>query len=89
MTNEEALNHFKNHEYMTDYSWQDEMSEIAIKAIEKQIPKKHHHTRIDHIVDDVRISVCPSCLAVIPSHRTEYPNYCISCGTKIDWGESE
>lgn len=40
MTNEEALNHFKNHEYMTDYSWQDEMSEIAIEALENQIAKK-------------------------------------------------
>lgn len=57
--------------------------------IEKQIPKEHHHTRIDHIVYDVRMSVCPSCLAVIPSNKAEYPNYCIRCGQHIDWSDEE
>lgn len=34
MTNEEALKLFKDHKYMTDYSFQDEMSEIAIRSLQ-------------------------------------------------------
>lgn len=40
MTEKEALELLKDHEYWTTYSWQDEMCEIAIKALEKQISKK-------------------------------------------------
>lgn len=85
MTNEEALNHFKNHEYMTDYSWQDEMSEIAIKAIDKQIPKK---IKIEHRrTFDTYECECGTYLG--NSFMMVKSNYCISCGQKIDWGESE
>lgn len=41
MTAKKALELLKDHEYWTTYSWQDEVCEIAIKALEKQIPKKH------------------------------------------------
>lgn len=34
MTNEEALTHLKQHDYWTQYRWQDEMCEVAISALE-------------------------------------------------------
>ena len=54
---------------------------------EKNTPLEHHHTRIDDINDKVRVSVCPSCLSIIFTHSEEYPNFCVSCGQKLDWSE--
>lgn len=72
MTNEEALAHFKNHEYMTDFSWQDEISEVAIKAIERQIPKKPK-------IEDC--FTCPSCeYGIVYGDK-----YCQECGQLICW----
>lgn len=66
----------------------EEAKRIAIHALKKQMPKKHHHTRINHIEDDVRESVCPSCLGVIVTNSKEYPRYCTWCGQAIEWEES-
>lgn len=85
MTNEEALAHFKNHEYMTDFSWQDEMSEVAISAIEKQAPKK------PRLRKGCNWSYrCPNCGKLLfwtdePKDHGEKNNYCSDCGQKIDW----
>lgn len=84
MTNEEALAHFKNHEYMTDFSWQDEMSEVAISAIEKQIPKKPIITKFDNGAELINCGVCVMC-----SHITRAVDYCPHCGQRIDWTEGE
>lgn len=59
------------------------------EAMEKQIAKPHHHTKVGNINDSVRVSICPSCLGLIYTHREEYPNYCNSCGQKISWKDSE
>ena len=64
-----------------------EAIELAIEALEKQMPMKHHHTRIDHINDSLRVSVCPNCLGIIYTFKDEYPNFCTQCGQKIDWSE--
>lgn len=58
MTNTEALELFKNHQYMTEFTFQDDMSEIAIKAIEKQTPKKIIH--FHH---------CPNCGTGLPTRK--------------------
>ena len=52
---------------------------------EKATPMKHHHTRIDDISGEVRVSVCPNCLSIMYTHSEEYPNFCNSCGQKLDW----
>lgn len=84
MTNEEALSLFKNHEYMTDFSWQDEMSEIAISAIEKQIPKK-----LKKVYDrQYYFWVCPCCEGWI-SRELKVGNCCANCGQKLDFEEGE
>lgn len=60
---------------------------MAYKAVEKQIPMEHHHTRIVKLKIDVRESVCPCCLGVIVTSEKEYPKHCTWCGQRIDWSE--
>ena len=52
----------------------------AIKALEKQIPKKP--IALQH--GDYR---CPSCNCII--RMFEAINFCMFCGQAIDWGEEE
>ena len=53
--------------------------EMAIKALEKQIPKK---PKTD---DRYVMYICPWCNDFVKvSH-----NYCQNCGQKLDWGDGE
>ena len=53
--------------------------EMAIKALEKQIPKK---PKIDN---RYIMYICPYCNDFVKvSH-----NYCQNCGQKLDWSEEE
>ena len=61
-----------------------EFAETCKEAVRKQTPMQKHHTRIDHINDDVRVSICPDCLGLIYTHKNEYPKFCTQCGQKID-----
>ena len=56
---------------------------LAIKALEKQIPKKPRGDL--HCVPHFR---CPSCTSSVRTYvnSTKIP-YCAWCGQKIDWGE--
>lgn len=56
-----------------------------VECVEKQIPKERHHTRIDNVNGQIRVSVCPNCLGLIYTHSEEYPNYCSNCGQRIKW----
>ena len=79
-------------EYYNEYGYhkQFELNGANLKAmIEKQIAKEHHHTKVSDINDSIRISICPSCLGIIYTHRDEYPNYCSNCGQKISWKDRE
>jgi hypothetical protein len=51
---------------------------LAIDALKKQVPIKHHHSVVKVISGKklrVRVSVCPECLGVILTAEDEYPNY--------------
>lgn len=58
---------------------------IMQKAMEKQTPKEHHHTRVVEVKCKARESVCPACLYVIITKENEYPKYCTWCGQALDW----
>lgn len=66
-----------------------EICRIQIKALEKQTPMQHHHTRVVEIHDEARISVCPSCLGSITTRKDEYPKFCTWCGQALDWSDTE
>lgn len=66
-----------------------EVFELAISALEKQIAKEHHHTKVFRCNSKARESICPSCLGAIITAANEYPKHCTWCGQKIDWSDTE
>lgn len=82
MTYEELI---KNLQYLISEDYTDtqmdyvEEIEIAINAIDKQIPKKPN---CKIYTSDTRCPICniPLCIG---------SNYCINCGQKIDWRDAE
>lgn len=59
--------------YPLDYA---EAFEVAIEALEKQIPKKPVEVRNE--------IVCPTCKTLVGSSP-----YCRYCGQALDWGSEE
>ena len=81
-----------------------EAFDMAIEALEKQIPKKplvYTDTRnymdvYGNVTDiyEVDIYECPNCGAYITERFKDdtcelVPNYCNNCGQKFDWSEEE
>lgn len=63
---------------------------IAIEALKKRVPVEHHHTVVRKcklIDEDIRLSICPSCLGVILTSAEEFPKFCTWCGQAIDWSD--
>lgn len=60
-----------------------ERNNIAIKALEKQIPKKPiRKPNLDWTNEEV---TCPSCNRNVSKYRNKY----CDCGQKLDWSEEE
>lgn len=82
MTNEEAYKWIYVHfAPCGDETKQDEAVNVALKALEKQIPKKVRIT-----TSTKRCSVCGRQLSGIGNIHPER-NYCQRCGQAIDWEE--
>ena len=60
---------------------------IAIKALEKQIPKKPPVVNRPSIF--VKVPVCPNC-STSEHYQPLYgkTKYCSNCGQKLDWSDS-
>ena len=89
MTNAEAIEILKierNHMTPTLFTERIEAMDMAISALEKQIPKKAVGEHYAHMR-------CPSCNHRIPSGRGSSSrrgdNWCNYCGQAIDWTEDE
>lgn len=71
--------HSKNADYI----------QLAIKALEKQIPKKP--VMIYYEIYDDEMLCCPNCKDVltdrIPMENKDFYFYCYNCGQKLDWSE--
>ena len=89
MTYEEAIEMLKDRKFgaaIRGYADIAEMCELAIDALEKQIPKKPLHEHKNYY--------CPVCREngwmlwddAIPN---DMDSFCGICGQAIDWGESE
>ena len=61
------------------YDWEEmrEVRDIAIEALEKQLPKKPIEKGIHFVYYK-----CPNCNRILPIDK----NYC-DCGQKLDWSE--
>lgn len=68
------------------YNWEEmlEVRDIAIEALEKQIPKKPINKENNY---QRNIGLCPCCKEIIDDWE-DY-KYCSECGQAIDWGEEE
>ncbi len=90
MTNEEAIKVLKIlfSEHELDLPCQDSLAvrNIAISALEKQIPKSAEH-------EDGVWSICPCCGGSVCNDTEHAVNkevsYCEHCGQAIDWENSE
>ena len=87
MTVEEAL--FKcKYEIYFDCGTEDEddLENIVIQALEKQIPQK-----IDNVPDGDLVAGCHRCGEINALYKPngDRCNYCGNCGQKINWGNNE
>lgn len=93
MTNIEAIKRIEDHmrvHHIVEKShiyYLDLAFNMAIEALNKQIPMEHHHTKVGecHDGDKARGSICPSCLGWIITSAEEFPRFCTWCGQAIDW----
>ena len=78
---EEAIECLKINKPTTGYMMLQEAVDMAIQALEKQIPKKPYKDNENGIYEK---EYCPIC------HRSLFPNdhHCI-CGQAIDWRDEE
>ncbi len=94
MTNEEAINTIKT--AIAEVEWYYPMDyaiafEIAISALEKQIPKKP----IDICTPVVTWGRCPICKGELnklggrPNRVFKSDAFCHDCGQAIDWSDTE
>ena len=99
MTESEAIEIVRKEKaYMDSHAGraQSEAFQMAISALEKQIPKKIEIRKAtnddieselrDFITVKGRICRCPSCRCCI--HISEL-KYCWECGQKLDWSDEE
>lgn len=97
MTNKETLEDMKNRcSECKTHSFPDEEEcewcyfPPAIKALEKQIPKKSEDSYIQaNIATRIRVSVCPVCKAHLIVTVREQQKYCDNCGQAIEWSEED
>lgn len=64
-----------------------EALDVAIQALEKQIPTKVLHS-YDDIIDEMWC-YCPTCYAGLGWGNVDTHKYCMNCGQKLDWGDEE
>ena len=89
MTYEEAIKHFKSLQkrYTKEHNGQMcEKVNLAIKALEKQIPKKPIIRKTKDYFGCVQYIMCPNCEKV--DFGLTQPCFCRLCGQAIDWKEN-
>jgi hypothetical protein len=89
MTIEEAISYITHHAFIAD-----DVKDMAIAALEKQIPKKPYIQQIEVDYYEHDCYECPNCdsfLGYVSECKEEHyqNNYCPECGQKIDWSEVE
>lgn len=95
MTNEEAVTHLVEH--MAIHKMNESRAikvsmalQMAIRSLERQIPKKPKNVYIAQDKGIITYWECPRCKR---RHRSDYfecaTSYCDECGQKICWTEDE
>ena len=86
MTAKEALEYFKRRKEQIGLSDRVQQAEdLAIKALEKQMPKKPYDIDTEYKTFD-----CPECLSKLyTDDEMQDCSYCPVCGQRLEWGETE
>ena len=83
MTNEKALKELKRQVELwgkgTDFAYSLPPLKVAIKALEKQIPKKPNYK------SEYLMRFCPNCDYPLPL----FFKFCNHCGQALDWSDAE
>ena len=88
MTYEEAIEILQEeHDYCQEMSYVIKALEMAICALEKQIPKKPIIRKTEDYFGYVKHVLCPNCQKV--EFGYEHPCFCKLCGQAIDWKDDE
>lgn len=90
ITREEAIKRLKESRFtIQPYNYMNQALDMAISALEKQIPKKPTPIDYKKYMDVVNNAIslrggfwCPNCKKVVRSG-----SYCNDCGQKLDWSE--
>ena len=64
-----------------------EAMEVAIKALEKQIPKKP--ILANNMMTKDKFLMCPCCKFRFPDSLVFLKTRCWNCGQKLDWSDEE
>ena len=83
----EAIECLKSNKPTSVYVMLQESIDMAIKALEKQIPKKPPVVNRPSIF--IKVPVCPNC-STSEHYQPLYgkTKYCSNCGQKLDWSDS-
>lgn len=84
MTNEEAKQHIEHQEVLDQEIDIDSLAlDMAVVALEKQIPKKPHSITFSDVgqVELLPVGFCPNCRFGVEAGM----NYCNYCGQALDW----
>jgi hypothetical protein len=97
MTESEAITELRRRAYRTtcygNKVLEHEENLIAIKALEKQIPKKPIFNH--NLSDTLSVFHCECGNIIKVSHdvgimnNNNAPNYCSKCGCRLDWSDEE
>ena len=98
MTENEAKYYLLEHKPIVGFKTYNEALDVAVKALEKQMPKKPNKAIDSTWGVKKEVSVCPVCdyylseVYFIPSDektKNEKVTFCETCGQKIDWEDGE
>ena len=95
MTIEEAIRAIKHNlrwNLLKDY--QEDVAEIAILALEKQVPKKvkKEFVTVNGCITCFETDVCPVCgndFYIEDLGQTMYYSFCPDCGQKTNWSDTD
>ena len=86
MTVQEAIKYIEQHNHIDDV-----VKDMAIEALEKQIPKKVEYGTDKSWGIAKEVPVCPVCDSFLMQTyfigNGEKTTYCDHCGHKIQWGD--
>lgn len=88
----EAIECLKSNKPTSGYVMLQESIDMAIQALEKQIPKKPIMKQYFENLEE-KYLCCPTCGEIltdrIPADNKTFYFHCMNCGQKFDWSDAE